>query len=82
MSLAFYAAPINSNNDNNNNSSDSSVIDRKRNARASHNKTVKRYSGSDNKIETMKKQIGFDTMDNNSDHMADFTPPSPPESSS
>ena len=80
MSLAFYAAPINSNNDNNDNSGDSSVIDRKRSARASHNKTVKRYSSSDNKIETMKKQIGFDSMDNNNDHMADFSPPSHPES--
>ena len=80
MSLAFYAAPINSNNDNNDNSGDSSVIDRKRSARASHNKTVKRYSGSDSKIETMKKQIGFDSMDNNSDNMTDFSPPSPPES--
>ena len=73
MSLAFYAAPINSNNDNNDNSGDSSVIDRKRSARASHNKTVKRYSGSDSKIETMKKQIGFDSMDNNSDNTVSYT---------
>ena len=57
MSLAFYAAPINSNNDNNDNSGNSSVIDRKRNARASHNKTVKRYSGSDDKIEIILSMI-------------------------
>jgi hypothetical protein len=81
MSLAFYAAPINNNNDNdNNNSGNSSVIERKRNVRANHNKTVKRYGGSDDKIENMKKQIGFDSMDSSDQHMADFSPPSPPES--
>ncbi len=79
MSLAFYAAPINSNNDNNN-SGGSSIIERKRSDRASHNKTVKRYGQNDSKIESMKKEIGFDSMDNSDEHMADFSPPTPPES--
>ncbi len=80
MSLAFYAAPINSDNDNNNNSGGSSVIERKRNSKVAHNKTVKRYTSSDSKIESMKKEIGFDSMDGGDEHMADFSPPGLPES--
>ena len=80
MSLAFYAAPIN--NDNNSNSGGSNIIDRKRNGRSNsnHNKTVKRYAETNSKIANMKKEIGFGSMDDDSQHMADFSPPGPPES--
>ena len=80
MSLAFYAAPINSDNDNNNNSGGSSIIERKRNGKVAHNRTVKRYTSSDSKIESMKKEIGFDSMVSGDEHLADFSPPGPPES--
>lgn len=70
MSLAFNAAPVNY--DNNNNSESS--IDRKRNTR---NRTVKRRQPQD-QINKMKQQIVFTGMDDEEDHLADFTPLDPP----
>ena len=72
-SLAFCAAPVN---ESFTNQSDS-LIDKKRNGRGSHNKTIKRYGGSNGKIESMRKEIGFDGMDNNSEssNMGDFLAP-------
>ena len=76
-SLAFCAAPVNESFANNS----SSPIDNKRNSRDSHNKTVKRYGAVNNKIETMRKEIGFDgTDDDESGNMGHFSPPDRPES--
>ena len=76
-SLAFCAAPVN---ESFANQSDS-VIDKKRDGRGSHNKTVKRYGAVNSKIESMRKQIGFEGMDNSdSSDMGDFNPPDRPQS--
>ena len=76
-SLAFCAAPVN---ESFANQSDS-VIEKKREGRGSHNKTVKRYGAVNNKIESMRKQIGFEGMDNSeSSDMGDFNPPDLPHS--
>jgi hypothetical protein len=77
-SLAFCAAPVN---ESFANQSDS-VIEKKRDGRGSHNKTVKRYGETNSKIESMRKQIGYDGMDNrDSGDMGDFNPPDRPHSS-
>ena len=76
-SLAFCAAPVN---ESFANQSDS-VIEKKKDSRGSHNKTVKRYGAVNSKIESMRKQIGFEGMDNNdSSDMGDFNPPDRPQS--
>lgn len=76
-SLAFCAAPIN---ESFVNQSDS-LIEKKRDGRGSHNKTVKRYGAVNSKIESMRKQIGFEGMDNSdSSDMGDFNPPDRPQS--
>jgi len=71
MSLAFYAAPINTNNEDNT----SNPIERKRNAKANHNKTVKRYTNVNSKIENMRKEIGYSGIDDDTSQMEDFLPP-------
>ena len=76
-SLAFCAAPVNESFANNS----SGPIDNKRNSRDSHNKTVKRYGAVNSKIESMRKEIGFDGTDyDESGNMGHFSPPDRPES--
>ena len=76
-SLAFCAAPVNESFANNS----SGPIDNKRNNRGSHNKTVKRYGAVNSKIESMRKEIGFDGMDDDeAGNMGHFSPPDRPES--
>jgi hypothetical protein len=76
-SLAFCAAPVNESFANNSNG----PIDNKRISRGSHNKTVKSYGAVNSKIESMKREIGFDGMDNDeSENMGHFSPPDRPES--
>lgn len=76
-SLAFCAAPVNESFANNS----SGPIDNKRNSRDSHNKTVKRYGTTNSKIESMRKEIGFDETDDDvSSNMGQFSPLDRPES--
>lgn len=73
-SLAFCAAPVNESFTN----QDDSFIDQKRKR---HNKTVKRFGAINSKIESMRKEIGFDGMDSDgSGDMGDFSPPEHPKS--
>ncbi len=75
--LAFCAAPVNESFSNNSNG----PIDNKRNIRSSHNKTVKRYGETNGKIESMRKEIGFDGVDDEeAGNMGHFRPPERPES--
>lgn len=76
-SLAFCAAPVNESFANNS----SGPIDNKRNSRGSHNKTVKRYGAVNSKVENMRKEIGYDEMDDDeSGNMGNFILPDRPES--
>ena len=71
MTLAFNAAPFDTNDD----------------AKAStyqpvpnHNKTIKQSFGVPNKIDTMKKQLVLQSMDADDSGLVDFNPPSRPTS--
>ena len=66
-SLALYAAPIEKDNDNNKNGNN--IIENKRVNRW-HNKTIKNKG----KVENMKKELAFSSMDSDSADMGDFKP--------
>jgi len=72
-SLAFYAAPVDQD------TSINDPIDQTR-ATRTHNKTIKRTTDVNTKVENMRKHLSVQGIDTSQSQLGDFNPPDMPES--
>lgn len=80
MSLALYASPFNNNNENENENEKSfnsdTVVKKK-----IHNKTIRKVSNNDNKVNSMLEKIHNSNIEDDDNNLGDFNPPPNPDSS-